>query len=461
VGGEERKGDNDALLELRERAQQQMAVGNKRNFEEMSTDDIAKVVFELEVHQIELEMQNEELRRAQLELVEMRDQYSELYDYAPIGYLTMERKGKMVQANLALVDMLEVTKTQLVSQLLSSFVAKDDQDVYFKHTMTVIQHPGQHSCELRLCKSSGDLLWVRLDSIAVERPGRPGEQCHEIRSVLSDISERKKAEAEHHRLQQQLYQARKMQSIGGLTAGIAHEFNNLLTPILGFSQVLLMNKSADDPEFDYLEQIQVTANRAAGLVKQLVAYTHNSASARKSVQLEECLDNAIKLVKKTISPTIVIKIDIEANLPPILGMPNELHQVILDLCVNADHAMRAGGELSISLHRVGYCEFTDACGQARNGHFLRLSMQDTGCGMEPDTMNRIFDPFFTTKDIGEGTGLGLSVVQGIIEKNKGYIDVDSSPGKGSTFHVYMPVAPAAAESAELSGESLVNWRPKQ
>ncbi len=252
-------------------------------------------------------------------------------------------------------------------------------------------------------------------------------------SVITDITERKQLEA-------QLRQAQKMEAIGVLTGGIAHEFNNLLTPILGFAEILMCDKSEDDPDLSRLSQIQHAGNRAKDLIKQMLAYGRQSMSKRESVQLETLVEDTIKLVKNTIPPNISIKKEIEVDLPPTHGMSNELQQVILNLCINASHAMPAGGEIIIRLRNEGFRKFSSARGQISEGNFLSLSVQDAGFGMSQDTVNRIFDPFYTTREVGQGSGLGLSVVQGIVEQHKGIIEVDSAPGEGSTFHMYFPVA---------------------
>ncbi len=271
-------------------------------------------------------------------------------------------------------------------------------------------------------------------------------------AFIYDLTERKKAEAEKDRLQRELRQSQKMQAVGVLAGGIAHEFNNLLTPIIGFSEMLMMGKLEDDPDFADLRAIQNAGNRAASLIQQLLAYGRMSLSQNRAVQLETIVEDTIRLIENTIPTNISVKKEFEEGLPAILGMPNEINQVILNLCINASHAMPAGGEITIRLKNAGARKFTNIGGQSCEGDFLKLSVQDTGLGINEDTMIRIFDPFFTTKEVGQGSGLGLSVVQGIVEQHEGHIEVDSTIGEGTTFDIYLPITQERAYATDVKIE---------
>lgn len=270
-----------------------------------------------------------------------------------------------------------------------------------------------------------------------------------ILTTEHDISDIRKANE-----QQKLRQAHKMEALGVLTTGIAHEFNDLITPILGYTEMLIGDKSEHDPDLNYLERVQIAGNRAKELVQQMLAYGRQSMSQRESVRLEVMVENTINLIKNTIPPNISIKKEIEVDFPPAWGTPNEIYQVLLNLCINASHSMPEGGELTISLKKVGCQEFTNLEGQKREGNFVGLSVQDTGAGMDQATLDRIFDPFFTTKGVGKGSGLGLSVVQGIVEQHQGHIEVDSKVGRGSTFHVFLPVSKKEVKLPDVKSEPL-------
>ena len=255
-------------------------------------------------------------------------------------------------------------------------------------------------------------------------------------AIVTDITEQVT-------LEKQIRHSQKMEAIGVLTGGIAHEFNNLLSPILGFTELLLMSKTQEDPERDDLKQIQIAGLRAKRLIQQMLAFGQKSFSQKESVHLQNLIKNALTFLQNTIPENIICHTELQEDLPPVFGMPNEIHQVILNLCINAYQAMPRGGELTISLkkqnrpyHKAQYSEVYDD---------LVLVVKDTGTGIPQELLERIYDPFFTTKEVGEGSGLGLSVVKGIVEQHQGTIiieSMESSPASqsGTTVSVYLPIS---------------------
>ncbi|RLA02870.1 MAG: hypothetical protein DRQ47_06170, partial [Gammaproteobacteria bacterium] len=250
---------------------------------------------------------------------------------------------------------------------------------------------------------------------------------------------------EHKQIETQFRQSQKMEAIGILTGGIAHEFNNLLAPILGYAELFLDNKSEDDPDYRGLNQIFIAGNRAKVLVQQLLAYGRQSMSQREPVQIETVVTEALNLIRNTFPSNITIKKQIQTELPLIYAMPNEVHQIIINLLVNARHAMPDGGKLLVNIKEKQPNQ--PAAGKSSDpvSGYICLTVHDTGEGIEPASLERIFDPFFTTKDIGQGSGLGLSVVQGIVEQHNGVIEVESELGKGASFHVFFPIADVDTE----------------
>ena len=243
-------------------------------------------------------------------------------------------------------------------------------------------------------------------------------------------------------LEKQLRQAMKMEAIGTLAGGIAHDFNNILAAIIGFSEIAKDQLSPDDPIRDDLDQVLTAGSRAAVLVKQILTFSRQGEEELKPLNIHIIIKEVLKLLRASLPTTIEVKEDIDTACGIILADPTQLHQVLMNLCTNAKHAIGGQiGTLSVSLRekKVTETETIEDCPQLKRGTYLDLEISDTGCGMDGLTMANIFDPFFTTRKIGKGTGLGLSVVHGIIKQHKGEISVSSVINQGTTFHIYLPV----------------------
>jgi len=255
-----------------------------------------------------------------------------------------------------------------------------------------------------------------------------------------DITRRKKAEKEKIDLEVQLSQKQKMDAIGTLAGGIAHDFNNILAAMQGYVELSLEDLPEDAAVRDNLEQVLSCGNRAAKLVRQILTFSRKDQQEKGVVQINSIVKEVLKMLRSSLPATIKIRRKIEADSSLVLADPTQLHQVLVNLCTNASHAMReAGGLLEVSLTDVNFESDTKVGDESLpRGPYVKLSVSDTGCGMEKEVMERIFEPFFTTKKVGEGTGLGLSVVHGIVKSHNGAIAVDSTPGKGSTFDIFFP-----------------------
>ncbi len=239
----------------------------------------------------------------------------------------------------------------------------------------------------------------------------------------------------------ELQQAQKLEAIGTLAGGIAHDFNNILSAILGYTEMAKGALPADSQPVKDLERVIKAGNRAADLVKQLLTFSRQGEQELQPVRIQHIIKEALKLLHATIPSSIEIRQDIDSNCAPILANPTQIHQILLNLCTNARYAMlKKGGILSVSLSQVEVPEAgLPEAPKLTGGTYLVLRVSDTGYGMDRDTMAKIFDPFFTTKERGEGTGLGLAVVHGIVTKLGGQITVSSEPGKGTVFQLYFPV----------------------
>jgi PAS domain S-box-containing protein len=254
--------------------------------------------------------------------------------------------------------------------------------------------------------------------------------------VSHDITERKK-------LEEQLRQAQKMEAIGTLAGGIAHDFNNILGVIMGYTELLLEEIPEQESQHQNLKQVMAAARRGEEMVKQILAFSRKSEEEKKPVHIDHILEEALKMLRSSLPTTIEIKSQIEGTLGLVMANPTQIQQVIMNLSTNAAHAMREnGGVLEITLKEITIKENENELMEFNlaPGRYQLMTVKDTGIGMTPGIMERIFEPYFTTKRPGEGTGMGLSVVHGIIKSHGGEIRVFSEPLKGTTFHVYFPVA---------------------
>ncbi|HCE44666.1 MAG TPA: hypothetical protein DET40_14075 [Lentisphaeria bacterium] len=342
---------------------------------------------------------------------------------------------------------------------------KDFKDVLGKHCCEVMHGTKQplDGCPvLRMKKSrqkeSQELKignkWflVKVDPIFDDK-GEISGAVH----IVSDITGRKISEEETFKLEEQLHQVQKIESIGRLAGGVAHDFNNLLTPILGYAEVLKMDFPPGDPRRGQIDEIKNAAERAKDLTRQLLAFGRKQMLELKIVDLGKVIVNFEKMLRRTIREDIRIELDIPDSIGKVRADVGQIEQVMLNLAVNAQDAMHKGGVLSMSLEsiRLGEDDLNDAEG-VLPGDFVCLAVKDTGHGMDKDILDHIFEPFFTTKQMGQGTGLGLSMIYGIVKQHEGHIKVFSEIGSGTTFKIYLPVSgeePADAEMARASVKS--------
>ncbi len=277
-----------------------------------------------------------------------------------------------------------------------------------------------------------------------------------IVGVIEDITDKKKNRDEKEKLEKQLQRAQKLETIGTLAGGIAHDFNNILTPILGYTDMALSSVPESDPIHRDLEEIFNGANRARDLVRQILTFSRQSESEKKPLNLSVIVKEALKLMRSSIPSTIQIRSIIDPSCGKILADATQMHQLIVNLCTNAFQAMEdRGGVLTVELKQANID--SSKAGYYHNlneGEYLKLSVMDTGEGMSQKTMERVFEPFFTTKEAGKGTGMGLSIVHGIVKGHNGEVTFSSIKGEGSTFTVYLPVMKGEQEVEEESMESL-------
>lgn len=301
---------------------------------------------------------------------------------------------------------------------------------------------GRTAASAEICQPKLGRTFAVSYSPIIDEEGRAERFVH----IAKDITEQAQ-------LQSKLRQAQKMEAVGTLAGGIAHDFNNVLSPIIGFTELALAQLGADHPVAPDLAQVLQAAKRARDLVQQILAFSRQSAGERKPLQIHLIVKEAIKLLRSSLPSSIDIRQQIDPESGIILADPTQIHQILMNLCTNAYHAMRpqGGGVLTIALSRLqlGGPEGKTAVPGLPPGPYVELMVKDTGCGMERMIIDKIFDPYFTTKPQNEGTGLGLAVVHGIVVSCGGHISVDSEPGKGTAFHILLPATEKQTVPAEI------------
>lgn len=276
-----------------------------------------------------------------------------------------------------------------------------------------------------------------------------------IIGVGRDIDDRKKAELEKESLQAQLIQSRKMESIGNLAGGIAHDFNNILASIIGFTELALDEAERGSTIEDSLQEVYTAGKRAKDLVKQILAFARQSEEERKPIQPGQIAKEVLKLLRSTIPVTVEINQSIDSE-SFVMGNPTQLNQVLMNLCTNAAHAMQeSGGILEVTIKDIPVDQITDVeVKNTKNEDYLEIIVSDTGVGIAPNIIESIFEPYFTTKGPGEGTGMGLAVVQGIVETHGGLMHVESKIHEGSIFTLYFPITRKRREDHTYRPENL-------
>ncbi|NIA16544.1 MAG: response regulator, partial [Nitrospiraceae bacterium] len=260
-----------------------------------------------------------------------------------------------------------------------------------------------------------------------------------------DITKRKQAEEEREELQAQLRQSQKMEAVGQLAGGVAHDFNNLLQAILGYGDMALDAAGPDSPVRVSLDEMLKAGHRAKTLVRQLLAFSRRQVLEMDDVNLNDVVADLMKMIRRVIGEHITLDILAAHNLGIVRADPGQIEQILMNLCVNARDAMPTGGTITIETENVRIDEaFCETHTWAKPGRYVLVSVTDTGCGMDDGTRDKVFEPFFTTKDVGEGTGLGLSTVYGLVKQHQGMVHVYSEVGKGTTFKIYLPLSERSA-----------------
>ena len=375
-----------------------------------------------------------ERKEAEEALQESEKKFRVLTETAASG-IFIHQGEKFVYVNPASEAMTGYSREELLTMDFWDLVHPDFRELVKQRAQARQQGKSVPSrYELKIITKNGEERWVDLAVGMIDFQGKPA-----ILGTDFDITERKRAEEEMRALEEQLRQSQKIEAIGRLAGGIAHDFNNVLTVIKGYSQLSLLDLKESDPLWGNIQEIQKATQRATDLTRHLLAFSRRQILDLKVLDLNSLLKDLDKMLRRIIGEDIELSTLLANDLGRVKIDPGQIEQVILNLAVNARDAMPSGGKLLIETSSVELDgEYTNNHVGVIPGHYVRLSVSDTGVGMSKDVKEKIFEPFFTTKEKGKGTGLGLSTVYGIVKQSGGIIWVYSEPGHGTTFKIYLP-----------------------
>ncbi len=382
---------------------------------------------------------------------EAEKNYRDIFEGALEGIYRTSPEGKNLAANPALARMLGYCSPEdIVSAVEDSAhqVWLDPGD-RSRYTALLEAEGSVRGFECQYRRRDGSAIWVSINARKV--CGVDGKTLY-YDGFIQDVTERKRVEGEKARLEGELRQAQKLESIGRLAGGVAHDFNNLLTVINGYSGFLLKGLKAGNPLRFYAGEIRTAGERAASLTKQLLAFSRKQVIEPRVLDLNETVRESAPMLQRLIGEDVTLDTRLDGSLGQTMADPDQIHQVIMNLAVNARDAMPEGGRLVIETGNVELNSGDTAAAhpEARPGPYVVMTFTDTGRGMDESVRRQIFDPFFTTKEVGKGTGLGLSTVYGIVRQSDGWIDVSSDVGMGTTFRVYLPRIDAGAVPEEMA-----------
>jgi two-component system cell cycle sensor histidine kinase/response regulator CckA len=407
----------------------------------LSPQDLSEILHELQVHQVELELQNEELRRIQTELQATQSKYFDLFNLAPVGYFSFDEHGTIIELNLTGTQLLGRERKYLIGRPILSHFSPESRPIFFQHLDAVFSAGTRQQCELNIVppqKSEQPAIIARVDSVAVKEGN-----TWLCRSTMIDISRQKALETEALKVE-------KLESEGLLAGGIAHDFNNILTGILGnigLVQMQLETEKIDSSILEMLQQAEEASLRAKELTFELLTFARGGNPIKETISIDALLHQSSRFVLR--GSNVRPQINIKEKLWAVEVDQGQIYQVLNNLLINADQAMPNGGNITITAQNKRL-KATDNL-PLPAGKYICITIQDDGMGIPKTYLSKIFDPYFTTKQ--KGSGLGLATAYTIIQKHNGHISITSEPGKGSIFTIYLPASkklPLAVTSATTS-----------
>jgi PAS domain S-box-containing protein len=391
-------------------------------------------------------------KHTEIALNKSEKQFQDLFNSITDLIYTQNMEGCFTSVNPAMHHLFGYEMEEFLGHKASEFMETELQSGFNSRYLEEIKKEGALEGIACYFKKNGEKIYIEYNSALVGSE----EDASYISGIGRDVTERVLSEEKVKKLQQQIAIAQKIESIGILAGGIAHDFNNILFPIIGHAEMLLEDIPEDSPFRMDLNQIYAGALRAGELVKQILTFSRQESGELKLIKIQPIIKEALKLIRSTVPTTIDIKQDIQPDCGVIKADPTQIHQIIINLAINAYHAMEeTSGKLKIRLKKVEL-EKSDLLNPGvKPGTYACLTVSDTGKGMDNELIAKIFDPFFTTKKTGKGTGMGLSVVYGIVKNMNGTIQVYSEPGKGTKFQVYLPIVKAVKKQQTTNAEASI------
>lgn len=376
-------------------------------------------------------------KKAEDSLLESKARFRDLVDMLPQIVFEMDMHGNLTFVNQVAFEVFGYTQEEFDAGLnVMQMIAEKDRERAANRIRLILS--GQNSPEgheYTVMKKNGLLFPVIIYSAGFVRDG----DTHGLRGIMIDLTDQKAAENEKRKLKEQLQQSQKMEMVGRLAGGVAHDFNNMLSVILGQTDMILEQVDQDQPIHKALEEIKEAGIRSADLTRQLLAFARKQTVSPKVIDLSSTVGNMTKMLKRLIGENIELSWIPDRSVWPVKIDPIQIDQILANLCVNARDAIDGAGKVAIKTENSVLDEnFSADDSEFTPGDYVLLAVTDNGCGMPPETQKYLFEPFFTTKKVGKGTGLGLATVYGAVKQNKGLVKVISSPYRGTTFKIYLP-----------------------
>lgn len=428
------------LLSLRKKAESHL----HGSAEPAMTGEDAKLLHELQVHQIELELQNEELRKSQTALELSRSRYSDLYHHAPVGYVILNQAGIIKESNSTFARTVSAEYKELHGRAFADLLLPEDQGIFRARLRGLFKQPTDKHIEVRL--ATGNQTFLDVDLTAIPQPcldssaKGTGDQ---LLMTVTDITHRKKLEHDRISLQAQVNQLAKEASLSRMAGAVAHNFNNMLAVVLGNLELALDIIPQGEPPIKELRDAQKAGRRAAEIGSLMLTYLGQTVAAKETVDLTDLCSDSIPLLVKAKPLAVHLETDFPASGPRVKANAGQLRQIIENLVANSLEAMEGRpGLISLALDAVAADEISPVNRfpmdwRPGSKEYARLTVSDDGCGIASDAMATIFDPFFTSKF--PGRGMGLPVVLGILRSHNGCITAENRLGAGCTFKVYLPI----------------------